>query len=171
MTRLTRRASGWRFVSESLRDHLLAVLPTDAREAVRAIATVQPSPIDVPDDLVSNAARPRHHAAARDAGRARLVAVGRLVASKRVDAVLRYVAEHRPEADLVVVGDGPERERLERLALSLSVRAKFLGQTPRTETLSWMADADELVFASRIEGLSTVIREAEALGLPVTRVP
>ncbi len=47
---------------------------------------------------------------------------------------------------------------------------RFLGTTSRREALSWIGAADELVHASRIEGLSTVIREAERLGTSVTRL-
>ncbi len=45
--------------------------------------------------------------------------------------------------------------------------ARFLGKRPRIEALSWIGAADEVVHASRSEGLSTVIREAEELGVPV----
>ena len=170
---LARRAQVWRFVSPSLRDDLLSSLPKYERSLVDDIATVRASPIDVPTDLAPRrAALPRPiHRDSIEPHRPRLVSVGRLVPSKRVDAVLRYVAEHRPGAELVVVGDGPERSRLERLANELSVHARFVGQRPRSQTLSCMADSDELVFASHVEGLSTVVREAEALGLPVTRIP
>lgn len=44
-------------------------------------------------------------------------------------------------------------------------------KTPRRETLSWIGAAHEVVHASLAEGLSTVVREAESLGVPVTPLP
>ena len=99
---------------------------------------------------------------------------GRLVASKRVDKVIDYVATspnhgtRRDERTLVVLGDGPERAQLERLARAWRMDVRFLGTVSRRETLGWIGAADELVHASRAEGLSTVVREAEHLGVPVT---
>ena len=94
---------------------------------------------------------------------------GRLVRSKRVDRVIDYVASHREgEPILIVIGDGPERERLELLARNWALDVRFLGNTPRRETLAWIGAADELVHASIAEGMSTVMREAEQLGVKIT---
>jgi glycosyltransferase involved in cell wall biosynthesis len=87
------------------------------------------------------------------------------VPGKRVDRAL--VAARRAGASLVVVGDGPERERLARLAEDLRVRARFVGRVPRDEALAWIAAADRLVHLSDAEGAPTVVREARALGVPV----
>jgi glycosyltransferase involved in cell wall biosynthesis len=98
------------------------------------------------------------------------VSVGRLVDSKRVDRIIEHVAQARGLDALVVVGDGPQRNRLERLACDRGVRARFLGTVPREEALAWIGAAAALLHASESEGLSTVVREAEALGTPVVRV-
>jgi glycosyltransferase involved in cell wall biosynthesis len=71
----------------------------------------------------------------------------------------------------VVVGDGPLRASLEAEALALGVDARFVGTTPRAEALAWIGAADALLHASKTEGLSTVVREAEALGVPIVVVP
>lgn len=97
------------------------------------------------------------------------VCAGRLVRSKRVDRVIDYVAGHRAEQPiLVVIGDGPERARLEELAGRWRIDVRFLGNKPRRETLAWIGAADELVHASIAEGMSTVVREAEHLGVKIT---
>ena len=96
------------------------------------------------------------------------VCAGRLIRSKRVDRVIDYVAGLEPGALLVVIGDGPERARLEELATRWRIDVRFLGNTPRRETLTWIGAADELVHASIAEGMSTVVREAEHLGTKVT---
>ncbi|MBX3192478.1 MAG: glycosyltransferase family 4 protein [Labilithrix sp.] len=160
------RAASWRFVSESLLEMLEKTLDPRVARDLRAIARIAPAPlgmIDVADDV-------RAHRSALGA-RPLYVCAGRLVASKRVDKVIDYVAtlrdrEHEPV--LVVLGDGPERPRLEQLAQRWQIDVRFLGNMPRREALGWIGAADEVVHASVAEGLSTVLREAEHLGVKVT---
>ena len=162
--RLLRRATTWRFVSEPLLDRLATSLDAAEASALRAISTVAPSPlamIDVKDDV-----RARRSAVGT---RPLFVCAGRLVRSKRVDRVIDYVAGKRGgQPILVVIGDGPERARLEKLAREWQIDVRFLGNTPRREALAWIGAADELVHASIAEGISTVVREAEHLGVKVT---
>ncbi len=94
------------------------------------------------------------------------VIVGRLVPGKRVDEALaatRLISGLRS----VVVGDGPELERLQRDF----PEARFVGRVPRPQALTWIAAADVLVSASRDEGAPSVVREARALGVPVAARP
>lgn len=168
---IAQRATRWRFVSEELLGSLEARLSPEDLAALRRCAVIVPPALEVPD--VRDEAR-----AKRSAVRGRLyVCAGRLVASKRVDKVIDYVAtspDHgthgtRPdERVLVVLGDGPERPQLERLARAWRIDVRFLGKTSRREALGWISAADEVVHASRAEGLSTVVREAEHFGVPVT---
>lgn len=95
-----------------------------------------------------------------------LLVVARLNALKGVDRALRLAA--RLGRPLVVVGDGPERARLEALAAELGVHADFRGATP---TIPWdgtwalallsRPDAD----GSGQEGLGLVCLEAAARGI------
>jgi glycosyltransferase involved in cell wall biosynthesis len=96
------------------------------------------------------------------------VTVGRLVPWKRVDGLLEALKEV-PDLGLVVVGDGPERSRLVRLArdLQISDRVYFAGQRSQKEALGLMAACDLFVLNSTYEGLPHVVLEAMALGLPV----
>lgn len=167
--RLLRDATRWRFVSEGLLSNLAAELSEDDARALRARAEVRSGSIEVPD--VTDDSRTKREAL----GARRLyVCAGRLVASKRIDKVIDYVATSanhgttRRERVLVVLGDGPERARLERVASAWHFDVRFLGKTSRREALGWIGAADELVHASNVEGLSTVVREAESLGVPVT---
>jgi teichuronic acid biosynthesis glycosyltransferase TuaC len=162
---VTARATVWRFVSESLRASLLAELPSDLRARVEAIALVRPASLDVPDVRDAIARRRRELAGTRVA-----VSVGRLVPSKRVDRAIDHVARVRDVDALVIVGDGPERERLVAHARRRGVDARFVGVVPRTEALAWIGVADHVLFASEAEGRSTVVREAEALGTRVVVV-
>lgn len=166
---LAQRAKVWRFVSESLRDQMLDALGTADRERVARIACVRPSPIEIGEG-VREAGRAKCAALAvsRTAGARVAVTVGRLVASKRVDAVIEWAG--RGGETLVVVGDGPERGRLEALARHCGADVRFVGKVGRDEALAWIAASDVLLHASQVEGLSTVVREAEALGVRVQRV-
>jgi teichuronic acid biosynthesis glycosyltransferase TuaC len=166
VSRLLARASSWRFVSHSLLEQLAAALDHGDEAALRAIATVASSPLSMLD--VEEDVRLRRSTLG---DRPLYVCAGRLVPSKRVDRVIDYVAGHRAgQPILVVIGDGPERARLEKLAQRWRLDVRFLGNTPRRETLTWIGAADELVHASVAEGISTVVREAEHLGVEITRL-
>jgi teichuronic acid biosynthesis glycosyltransferase TuaC len=159
------RAERWRFVSDALMDALLRTLVRETQAYVRRIARVQPAALEVPDMRRAVTQLRRELGGMRVA-----VSVGRLVDSKRVDRIIEHVAQSRGLDALVVVGDGPQRKPLERLACDRGVRARFLGTVPREEALAWIGAAAALLHASEAEGLSTVVREAEALGTPVVRV-
>ena len=158
--RIARRAEAWRFVSEGLLESLLGALAVGAAHDVRRVARVQPCVLAMPDVTSRIAARRRELEGTRVS-----VCVARLVASKRVDVAIADAAARGKV--LVVVGDGPERARLEATAQRLDARVRFVGRTTREEALVWIGAADEVVHASRTEGLSTVLREAEALGVAV----
>jgi glycosyltransferase involved in cell wall biosynthesis len=71
-------------------------------------------------------------------------------------------------ARLVVLGDGPDRARLEGLAAGLPPGMVTLaGEVPHAEVARWMRAADALALCSGYEGLSHVLLEAMAAGLPV----
>lgn len=102
-------------------------------------------------------------------GRPVVLFAGRLVAYKGVDVLLRAL----PGLDVTawILGDGPERPRLERLAHRLGVqeRVEFLGYRPRDQLRAAMHRASLLVFpsVSRAEAFGVVQIEALASGLPV----
>jgi glycosyltransferase involved in cell wall biosynthesis len=158
------RVERWRFVSEALLRDLLRTLVGTLRTRVERIATVQPVILAMPDVLDAVASRRRALDGVRVA-----VSVGRLVASKRVDRAIERVAQMREVDALIVVGDGPERGRLERLARAKGIDARFVGTVTRWDALAWIGAAEVLLHASEAEGMSTVVREAEALGTPVVR--
>lgn len=148
-----------RFVSHALRDALVAV--SDPR--LLGSSTVRASPIDVR----GIAERARARAELGVAADARLIVLAsRLVPSKRLEVGLA-AATLIPNAEVVVVGDGPERAALERDF----AEARFIGHVPRADALTWIAAADVVLSASRCEGAPTVVREARALGVPVVAAP
>jgi len=160
---MLRHARVWRFPSESLRSALASALEPAERSALDAIACIVPPPFEMPDGLP---AIPLNEYFDSNKGNSPLwVCVARLIPSKRIDRAIEHAAAHG--ARLVVVGDGPEQPRLEALTRACGAEVRFVGRRPRNETLAWIAAAEALVHASEAEGLSTVVREAEALGTPV----
>jgi phosphatidylinositol alpha-1,6-mannosyltransferase len=108
-----------------------------------------------------------------------VVCVSRMVPRKGQDTLIRawpLVLAGTPDATLFLVGDGPYRDRLERLARHLGVEASVIfAGAPSREALPAYYDAAE-VFAMPcrtrrggldVEGLGMVFLEASATGLPV----
>lgn len=90
--------------------------------------------------------------------------VGRLSAEKGADLLLKSAAQFPEDWDVVVVGDGPERARLERMALRLP-RVRFVGS--RVNAARLLRAFDLLVISSRSEGLPMVMLEAMAAHVPI----
>jgi glycosyltransferase involved in cell wall biosynthesis len=102
-----------------------------------------------------------------------LLAVSRLEPQKGIDVAVRAlpaVREKHPRAQLVVLGEGPERESLERLAGELGVPVHLLGRVP--DVGAWLRRADVFVHPARWEGFGLAVLEAMLAELPVvaTRV-
>jgi glycosyltransferase involved in cell wall biosynthesis len=97
-----------------------------------------------------------------------IVTVGRLVPWKRIDHLIEALTEI-DGAGLVVIGDGPDRSRLEDLvrAVKLTDRIYFAGQRSKEETLGLMTACDLFVLNSTYEGFPHVVLEAMCVGLPV----
>lgn len=96
-----------------------------------------------------------------------VVSVGRLVAHKHVDVLIDAVAD-TVGIELVIVGDGPDRKRLEALARRRRPDAvHFIGSVGHDEVLRMLGEGDLLASASGYEGLPHVVLEALALGTPV----
>jgi glycosyltransferase involved in cell wall biosynthesis len=97
------------------------------------------------------------------------VAVGALEARKRHALILGELAGliRAGQVDLVIAGDGPERESLGRLAASLAPEGgvRLLGHLSDVPDL--LAASDLLVHASTAEGVPQVVIQALAAGLPV----
>ena len=96
-----------------------------------------------------------------------LVTVGHLVARKRHEDVLRALAQ-LPGLTWTVVGDGPERGALERLAAGLGVadRVRFLGQLPPREAVAAAQGAAVFALPSVDEAFGVAYIEAMAGGVP-----
>jgi glycosyltransferase involved in cell wall biosynthesis len=169
--RLARDGTDLRFVSGELRDRF-------ARLSGERTGTVEP--LAVPTSLFS-----RRTGTDTDLRRRlglsapTVLAVGRLVPIKGHDLLLRACALASAGAadlqkpEVVILGDGPERERLVRLAAARGVTLRLRGFVPRAEVAEWLHAADLYVQPSirlpngRGEGDPIATREALAIGIPV----
>ena len=108
-----------------------------------------------------------------------IISVGRLVHRKGQDKLIEAmptILQSVPNAHLLLVGEGPYRSHLEKLAnkLSLSERITFVGRILYDKLPNYLSAADVFVMPSRsrffgleVEGLGIVYLEASACGIPV----
>jgi glycosyltransferase involved in cell wall biosynthesis len=162
LRRLLARAEAFRFVSSELLRDLAASLQPELAVLLEEKSRVEAPPLDV------GRARERSEAKQRlgllpDVRY--VVIVARLVRQKRVGVALR-AASLLPDVRIVVVGDGPELDRLHREFPSV----RFVGKQPRERALDYIAAADLVLSVSRSEGAPSVVREARAVGTEVVSV-
>ncbi|MGY4979925.1 glycosyltransferase [Streptomyces sp. 900105755] len=143
---------------------------TGMRAGIRARYTVVPNGIDTEHFTPAGPAGPGE----RPAGAPLVVCVGRLCRQKGQDVLLRAwpeVLRRVPDARLALVGDGPDRDALHRLAASVSAAqvrtdsVEFVG--PVADVRPWYRAADLVVLPSRWEGMALAPLEALACGRPV----
>lgn len=100
----------------------------------------------------------------------RFISIGRLLHWKGFHLGLHAFARAQLDAaEYWIVGDGPERHRLEALAsrLGLADRVRFFGHRPRAETLGLLEQCHVLVHPSLHDSGGWVCLEAMAAGRPV----
>jgi GalNAc-alpha-(1->4)-GalNAc-alpha-(1->3)-diNAcBac-PP-undecaprenol alpha-1,4-N-acetyl-D-galactosaminyltransferase len=99
----------------------------------------------------------------------RLLAVGRLSEEKRFDRLIQAFASisHRhPNWTLRIVGEGPERTKLESVVARLSVSGRVELPGKRVDIKAEFMNADAFALTSRYEGFPNSLLEAMASGLP-----
>jgi glycosyltransferase involved in cell wall biosynthesis len=110
------------------------------------------------------------------ARRPRVVFVGRLVEKKGCEYLLRamrIVRRRVPEAELTIVGQGPERAGLETLSRELRLNVRFTGALPAGRVKAELDGARAFCLPSiraangDAEGFGLVLLEAQAAGVPV----
>lgn len=148
--------------ASKLPTHIVAVSEATAADLRRA--GVRPERLTLAPNGVA--------ARAGENPRGGMVAVGRLIGHKRFDIAIRAVAElksmGRPET-LHVVGEGPEREKLEELAREAGVcdLVRFRGTLATQEDLwNLVASSKVLIAPSEREGYGLAVAEAMYLGTP-----
>lgn len=151
--RVWRRASRVVAVSRTLRDLALKTTPGMPIDVI-------PNGVDV-DQFTPG-----------PVGEGGLLFVGRLIERKGVhrliEATARLAADH-PDLMLTVVGDGPERGRLEQLARDLDVggRVRFLGHLGRDALADVYREASIFVLPADSDAMPNVVLEAMSAGLAI----
>lgn len=160
---LSRRAERIVCVSQSVAEFCSAQARLPRQKLV-----VVPNGIDIDQYPASSAADPAQFGVPTN--RQVILFVGRLHAQKGLDWMLRVAPtflNKLPSHDLLLVGDGPERMKLQDLAASIGIndRVHFAGWRPDVPEI--LAASALLVLPSRWEGMPNVVLEAMATGLPV----
>ncbi|NUQ39256.1 MAG: glycosyltransferase [Caldilineales bacterium] len=134
---------------------------------------VEPDILPTPIDL--DRFPPRARPPLSNPDHIQLLYVGRLAREKNLGFLLRaFALAHRqdPRLHLRLVGDGPDMDRLQKLAAELDVAAvvDFAGPCPFERVPVEMGQADLFAFTSVTETQGLVVLEAMAAGLPVVLV-
>lgn len=106
-----------------------------------------------------------------------ILTVAKLYERKGIDILLKAISRLRPRLDghcFLVVGDGPEEQRLRAMATELDIdqHVAFVGEVPAREIPMWFQYCEFFVLPSRSEPFGIVLLEAMALGKAIvaTRV-
>lgn len=99
-------------------------------------------------------------------------AVGWMQPKKGFDILLKAFSilyKEKPEVKLILGGDGPERENLQKLAQTLNIEeaVTFAGALPRENVRLLMAESACFVLSSHVETFGVVVIEALSQGTPV----
>ncbi|MGW0118697.1 glycosyltransferase family 4 protein [Streptomyces sp. NPDC003327] len=156
--RLGRRLEHWALAGTHRANLMVAVSESTASE-LRAIG-VAADRIRIVNNGVEDPGPPLP-----EAEEPLFLAVGRLVEYKRIDLLLRLWERVRPVTGgrLVIVGDGPERSRLEAMA---GPAVTFAGRVSEAEKHRLMCEAWLLLHPSLVEGWGLVVTEAAARATP-----
>jgi glycosyltransferase involved in cell wall biosynthesis len=146
-----------------------------AGEARRALNTtaLAPAVAVLPNGLDPHAWRPATAVAGRETGEFRLVSVLRLQVRKRPRVLFRVLDDAqrqggaRARFTLDIIGDGPERGGIERMAAARNGSVRVHGRLDRDQIRDVFASADAFVLPTRMESFGIAALEARCAGLPV----
>ncbi len=166
-------AIAWRYTLAFFNRFPLVTTPSQVMAGELAAHGLRVPVVPVSNGVDTHLFRPAPQALGQDG--ITVLHVGRLSYEKNVDLLLRAFARMAgqcPAARLTIVGDGPDRDALARLAgeLGLGERVRFTGFVPHERLPALYRAADLFATASAIETQGLVVLEAMACGLPVAGV-
>lgn len=152
----------------ALSDRLLAVSPSLQAQMKRHFGVEAEVVCDMVSDAFLQPAIP--HKTAKPFV---WIAVGSLIQRKGYDVLIEAFAQLEGGERLIIVGSGPERERLHAMAKQFGIadRVWFAGMLDKQAIVSLMQDSHAFVLPSRGETFGVAYIEAMAMGLPVIATP
>ena len=141
---------------------------TEFVRSAHRLSPDDPRVVEIPNGLDPDVFYPADQTDPHPSRPRRLIGAGRLIPSKRFEMAISLLPKlaETVDVELVIVGDGPERGRLETLAQGLPV--VFRGHvSDRRELANTLRSGDALVMPSAREGYPNAVLEALACGLPV----
>ncbi|KKR49042.1 MAG: Glycosyltransferase [Candidatus Magasanikbacteria bacterium GW2011_GWC2_40_17] len=121
-------------------------------------------------DFVQNSLEPNQ----KTEGEKNIMTAGRLVPWKGIDGLIMAMSDLKKDQiaasfKLTVVGEGPDKSRLEKLSHDEGVNnfVNFVGKVPLDKISNYYATADVFILNSQYEGLSHVLLEVLSLGRPI----
>ncbi|MHC1752833.1 glycosyltransferase family 4 protein [Humidesulfovibrio sp.] len=151
----------------------LAAAVTTQTEAVRQLlpgrCVLVVNPVEQPVEPPPHPAQTKAPAGATLPEGKLLLALGRLAPEKGFDLLLEAfaaLAGSRPQWSLVILGEGPERQRLEAERSALGLEGRVLLPGAAAEPAAWLRRAELFALPSRFEGFSNALCEALACGVP-----
>ncbi|MBP9868540.1 MAG: glycosyltransferase family 4 protein [Alphaproteobacteria bacterium] len=145
------------------RDSRHIIAPTESiRRNLGVLYGIEPEKISVVPNFVDVSKIPFSERNVSELNK--FLIVGRLTDQKNIGAL---IAALTPEQSLTVIGEGEQRDVLQRMARDLHKNVSWLGRQDHTEVLKAMADHDLFILPSRYEGMPKVVIEAMASGIPV----
>jgi glycosyltransferase involved in cell wall biosynthesis len=162
-------------LSRHLRERWVEMAERETMRVFDAVVCVAPhlsEGVQAPVSIIENAvALPKEESIRWPADEpTRLLYVGRLSQEKNLLFLLRALAplfRERDQLVLEIVGEGSERETLERFVWSQGLASRVFFQGFQSEPSSFYREADCVLLASLREGLPLVVLEAMAAGKPV----
>ncbi len=166
---LTKRAAAY-IAYGNLAKEYLKTLGTDKKEVFIAMNTVDTHFFEIKDKVLNSEvsqARMEHFSSTKN-----ILYVGDLIKRKGVDFLIRAINElNKQHSDfcLHLVGDGPERQKLEEYCQNRQIHGKvyFWGHKSQKELLQMFTISDIFVFPTLFDPWGLVLNEAMAAGLPV----
>ncbi|TFV58573.1 glycosyltransferase family 1 protein [Geodermatophilus sp. DF01-2] len=168
-TRLLRALGGWIERSALSRADAVVVLTDRTAAALMGDGVPAERVTTIPSGFDPGLFAGDHPDVFPGAGRPRMGYVGRLAPQKRADRLVEAFGRMREPAHLVVVGDGPDRDRVRQLAAASprADRVTLSGFVEHPAVPAVLASLDVLVLPSAYEEMGSVLTEAMASGLPV----
>jgi len=165
---------GWMFLCLCRLASRIIVLNARMQRELKVIAYPAARTVCIPNGVDSDCFRPHAERLRlrRELGLPEgpvVLYTGRISPEKGVEVLVRAFAQLRSPASpaLCILGDGPARQRIERLVRGLGLQGAITLLPARADILPWYQAADVFVMPSFHEGMSNSILEAMACALPV----